>query len=190
MATPLLAVKDKMLQAAPGNKGIILYAFESNSCAHLLSSYFRKKLRMHCRAQRLSTLILLFLSTQLFIDCLCLFFFFFFSFPCFVFKWKNHLFFIYMKSSFKSIGLPAALKSLQMLCVVRIPSAKRCWCGCTTYGKPTSCVPSKFVMTLLRSLGLGFAYSVPLRGARNWESPTIFAAFGCQKGMYFLRNNL
>lgn len=116
MATPLLEVRDKMLQAAPGNKGIIPYVFESNSCGHLLSSQFTKKLRMHCWAQRLSALVLLFISTQLSMDCVCSFFFFLFFFPCFVFKWKGHLFCIYMKSSFKSVGLPAALKSLQMLC--------------------------------------------------------------------------
>lgn len=138
---------------------------------------------MHCGAQRLSTLILLFLSTQLFIDCFCLFFFFLvfflFFFPCCVFKWKNHLFCIYTKSSFKSIGLPAALKSLQMLCVDRIPSLKHCWWGCTIYGKPAVCLSFKFVIIVLRSLARGFAYSVSLSKTGNQESPVIFAALGC-----------
>lgn len=170
MATPLLEVRDKMLQAAPGNKGIIPYVFESNSCGHLLPSYLTKKLRMHCWAQRLSALVLLFISTQLFMDCVCSFFFFLFFFPCFVFKWKGHLFCIYMKSSFKSVGLPAALKSLQMLCVDRILSVKHHWCGCTIYGKPTVCLPLKFVMILLRCLVIGFAHSVSLSKTGNRES--------------------
>lgn len=133
---------------------------------------------MHCRAQRLSTLVLFFLSTQLFIDCLFFICSFFFS-PCFVFKWKNHLFFICMKCSFKSTGLPAALKSLQMLCVARIPSVKHCWCGCTIYGKPTVCLPFKFVMILLRSPVIEFAYPASLRRTDTQESPAIFSARGC-----------
>lgn len=116
MATLLLEVRDKMLQTAPGNKGIIPYVFESNSCGHLLSSYFTKKLRMHCWPKGFLLQFSYFFPPNCLWIVFVLFFSFFFFFLCFVFKWKGHLFCIYMKSSFKSVGLPAALKSLQMLC--------------------------------------------------------------------------
>lgn len=83
MARPLLTVRFAL---ACTRKQGISYSLccGYNSCDHLLSSYFTKKLRMHCKAQSFSALVLLFLSTQLFIDFLCLFFFFFFLFFSFL----------------------------------------------------------------------------------------------------------
>lgn len=41
------------------------------------------------------------------------------------------------------------------------------------------CLSFEFVMILLRSHVIGFAYSVLLSRTGNQESPVIFAALGC-----------
>lgn len=84
-----------------------------------------------------------------------------------------------MKSSLKNIWLPTALKALQNLCVDRVLSVQHCRYGCTIYGKPTVCLPFEFVMILLCSHVIGFAYSALSHRAENQKSPVIFAALSC-----------